>query len=93
MHLSLYSTRGDTEMTIAEMLGQSGILTVLGMAVVFIFLWIMIILVSLAGKLVHILGLDKDEKAEKPAPRPSSVKPEVTAVITASVAEYQKDHG
>jgi Na+-transporting methylmalonyl-CoA/oxaloacetate decarboxylase gamma subunit len=37
-------------MTITEMFEQSAILTVLGMTVVFIFLWLMIICVNLVGK-------------------------------------------
>jgi sodium pump decarboxylase gamma subunit len=47
-------------MTIAEMLGQSAILMVLGMTVVFAFLWFMIICVNMTAKLVHKMGWDKD---------------------------------
>ncbi|MDR2900456.1 MAG: OadG family protein, partial [Treponema sp.] len=53
-------------MTIMEMLGQSGILTVLGMGIVFSFLAILIICVTLLGKIVHALKLDKD--VTDPAP-------------------------
>jgi hypothetical protein len=42
-------------MTIAEMMEQSLVLTVLGMTVVFVFLWIMIVCINWVGKLVHFL--------------------------------------
>ncbi len=52
-------------MTIAEMLSQSGILTLLGMCVVFSFLIILIISMYLLHFVVHSLHLDKDlEKKE-----------------------------
>jgi oxaloacetate decarboxylase gamma subunit len=81
-------------MTIAEMLEQSTILTVLGMAVVFIFLWLMILCVNLTGKLIHRMGLDKDVNAPAPsAPvQGDGVKPETAAAISAAINEYQKDN-
>jgi Na+-transporting methylmalonyl-CoA/oxaloacetate decarboxylase gamma subunit len=36
-------------MTIFEMLQQSAVLTILGMTVVFVFLWIMVVCVNLSG--------------------------------------------
>lgn len=79
-------------MTIIEMLGQSGVLTVLGMAVVFSFLLIMIVCVTVSGKVIHTLGLDKD--ASQPAAagpaKAASGRPGVVAAITAAVAEYRK---
>ncbi|MDR3160986.1 MAG: OadG family protein [Spirochaetaceae bacterium] len=80
-------------MTIVEMLEQSGILTVLGMAVVFGFLIIMIICIALAGKLIHALGLDKDVGGTPPVPAaapPKAAASATTAVISAAVAEYRK---
>ncbi|MDR0386427.1 MAG: OadG family protein [Treponema sp.] len=80
-------------MNILEMLEQSAILTVLGMAVVFIFLWIMIVCVNLAGKAIHKLGLDKDIQqppAVSQAPR-TGPSPQVTAAIGAAVSEYRKN--
>jgi oxaloacetate decarboxylase gamma subunit len=81
-------------MTIVEMLGQSGVLTVLGMSIVFGFLAIMIICVSLTGKLIHALGADKDVN-----PAPVSAQGAgtanagaVTAAISAAVTEYQKNN-
>jgi oxaloacetate decarboxylase gamma subunit len=81
-------------MTIMEMLEQSAVLTVLGMTVVFVFLWIMIVCVDLTGKVIHRLGLDKDTTPPpKPPVRPAAqtgTSPEITAVIGAAVTEYRK---
>jgi oxaloacetate decarboxylase gamma subunit len=80
-------------MTILEMLEQSTILTVLGMTVVFAFLWIMIVCVNIAGKVIHKTGLDKDVSEPpayaSPAAR-AGTPPPVAAAITAAVTEYQK---
>jgi oxaloacetate decarboxylase gamma subunit len=78
-------------MTIIEMLGQSGVLTLLGMGVVFGFLIIMIFSVMGIGKLIHALGMDKDLLAEIPAPQADHAA--VTAAISAAVNEYQKTKG
>ena len=56
-------------MTISQMLGQSGLLTLLGLAVVFSFIIIMILFMNLLRCLVHALKLDKDEV--KPAAKTS----------------------
>ena len=82
-------------MTILEMLGQSGILSVLGMAVVFGFLIIMIIAVTLAGKVIHALGADKGVIAGTGASAQATTAPaandaSVTAAISAAVNEYRK---
>ena len=86
-------------MTIMEMLGQSGVLTVLGMGIVFSFLVIMVISVTLMGKIVRALGAGKDTaepgsgvtggdgKASSPAKSTA-----VAAAITAAVTEYQKNN-
>jgi oxaloacetate decarboxylase gamma subunit len=81
-------------MTIAEMLSQSGQLTLMGMGMVFGFLIIMIIAVTLAGKIIHALGADKDVSAA-PAktgsgPAAGSNNAAVTAAISAAVNEYRK---
>ena len=82
-------------MTIAEMLGQSGVLTLLGMGIVFSFLIILIVSVSTAGKIIHALGADKDAGAS-PALRAGSSgggagkTTAVAAAITAAVNEYRK---
>ncbi|MDR2136219.1 MAG: OadG family protein [Treponema sp.] len=83
-------------MTIVEMLGQSGALTLLGMGIVFGFLVILIVAVSLAGKVIHALGLDKaalPKPAVSSGPSGAAKTAAVTAAITAAVAEYRKNEG
>jgi len=74
------------------MLGQSGILTLLGMGIVFSFLVIMVICVSAMGKILQALGANKDA----PAPEVQASSPArpaaITAAIAAAISEYQKDH-
>ncbi|MDR1058302.1 MAG: OadG family protein [Treponema sp.] len=80
-------------MTILEMLQQSTILTILGMLVVFAFLWLMIICVNLVAKLIHSMGLDKDvlpKTAGTPAAGRGAASPAVASAITAAVIEYRK---
>jgi oxaloacetate decarboxylase gamma subunit len=77
-------------MTILEMLEQSMILTVLGMTVVFAFLWIMIICVTIVGKAIHKIGLDKDVNQPPVYSPAAGTPPQVTAAISAAVKEYQK---
>ena len=77
-------------MTIFVMLEPSAILTVLGMAVVFSFLWIMVICVNLTSKLI---GKKSDEKDAINEGDPASLasSPGHIAAISAAVSEYQKD--
>ena len=79
-------------MTIMEMLGQSGVLSVLGMGIVFGFLIIMIITVTLVGKVIQ--SLTKDQPAVAPtgtaAPTASANDASVTAAISVAVNEYRK---
>jgi oxaloacetate decarboxylase gamma subunit len=87
-------------MTIADMFGQSVIVTLLGMGVVFSFLIILIIAITLAGKVIHTLGLDKDLQAKVSATAPVMAAPSVetantaaiTAAISAAVTEYRRTH-
>lgn len=51
-------------MNIPEMLSQSGILTLLGMGVVFSFLILLIVVMKLVELLVRAAGLDKDVQNE-----------------------------
>ena len=80
-------------MTIFEMLQQSAVLTIVGMVVVFTFLWFMTICISLLGK---IIGTTEPDKVTAPSqnvlPRTTSetVNPEIVAAITVAVSEYQK---
>jgi oxaloacetate decarboxylase gamma subunit len=76
------------------MLEQSGVLTLLGMGIVFGFLIILIICVTLMGKITHALGADKDlrqpPKAPAGAAAPGAGNAAVTAAISAAVNEYRK---
>jgi len=83
-------------MTIFDMLGQSGTLSLLGMGVVFGFLLIMVIAVTLMGKIIHALGADKDIAQAPGVSGGASAAAKSTAVaaaITAAVTEYQKNEG
>ena len=81
-------------MTIAQMFNQSGVLALLGMSVVFTFLIILVVVISVAGRIIHALGLDKDLSA-KPAPAVNAViggvDGAVVAAITAAVKAYRKE--
>ena len=73
-------------MTIAEMLNQSIVLTLLGMGVVFSFLIIMIGFMNILRLLVHAAGWDKEEpKAEATSSAAPAVdqKAIVAAIATA----------
>lgn len=83
-------------MTIPEMLGQSALLTLLGMAVVFSFIIILVIFMNLLHGLVRAFKLDKD-LTEKPAVKmkaapaatPAADTGAVIAAIAAAVHEKQ----
>ncbi|MBQ0003311.1 MAG: OadG family protein [Treponema sp.] len=70
-------------MTIVDMLGQSGLLTLLGMGVVFSFIIIMIICMYALHAVLHALGKDKDEPAEKPAASSQAPAADNGAVVAA----------
>ena len=77
-------------MTVSDMLSQSGILTLLGMGVVFTFIIIMICSMGLLHSIVHLFKLDR-EKEEKSAPAQASSADNgaVIAAIAAAVHEKQ----
>ena len=81
-------------MTIMEMLGQSGVLAVLGMSVVFGFLITMIIAVTVMGKIMQALGAGKEvtPPAGSAAPAKTGDNAAVTAAISAAVNEYRKSN-
>jgi oxaloacetate decarboxylase gamma subunit len=86
-------------MTVSEMFGQSLIVTLLGMGVVFGFLIILIITITCAGKVIHSLGWDAapQTQAKSPGPSPApgpvpATNNAIPAVIAAAVAEYRKTH-
>ncbi|MDR1149198.1 MAG: OadG family protein [Spirochaetaceae bacterium] len=75
------------------MMKQSAILTVLGMTVVFAFLWILVVCINLAGRLINQLGLDKDVPPQKQAGsavQNNAPPSEIAAVITAAIIEHRK---
>ena len=75
-------------MIISEMLGQSSILAVLGVVMVFGFLLILVLAISAMGK---ILGLKRLNKGLQTADVHAGMdnKAQVTAAITAAVAQYK----
>ena len=81
-------------MTITEMLGQSGVLAVLGMSVVFGFLVTMIIAIMVVGKIMQVSGAGKDvaTAAGPAAPAARGNDAPVTAAISAAVNEYRKSN-
>lgn len=83
-------------MTISQMLQQSGILTLLGLCVVFGFLVIMILAMSLLRIVVHGLKLDKDLENKDTSSSTASAAPvgsadtgAVIAAIAAAVHEKE----
>ncbi|MCR5699253.1 MAG: OadG family protein [Treponemataceae bacterium] len=78
-------------MTIVDMLGQSLILTGLGLAVVFTFLIIMICVMYGSSALIRALKLDKKEKeSQKNSSASSSQNNEsVIAAIAAAIHDKQ----
>lgn len=81
-------------MTIPEMLSQSGMLTVLGMGVVFSFLIILIVFMKLVEILVRVSGIDQEvgnvSKSASPAASAGS-DAAVVAAIASAVKEKQKN--
>ena len=60
-------------MTIAEMLGQSGTLTLLGMGVVFSFLIILILCMYALHFFIHLFKLDKEPEKTETSPTARNV--------------------
>ncbi len=81
-------------MTIPEMISQSGMLTVLGMGVVFSFLIILIVFMKLVETLVRVTGMDQEagnaSKAASPAASAGN-DTSIVAAIAAAVKEKQKN--
>ncbi len=77
-------------MTIAQMLEQSGILTLLGMCVVFAFLIIMIGAMNLLHGVIHLFGWDKAEppaaSAASAASAPAASQADNGALVAAIAA-------
>lgn len=80
-------------MTIVDMLQQSLFLTLLGMGVVFSFLIILIVFMTLSHKVLHALRLDQEAvEPQKPsaAPVTSGQDGAVIAAIAAAIREKQR---
>ncbi|MCR4939716.1 MAG: OadG family protein [Treponemataceae bacterium] len=78
-------------MTIVDMLGQSGLLTLLGMGVVFGFLIIMIIFVTISTKIIKALGLDKDKEQAKGAAAKPVAKAQNNNAVVAAIAAAARE--
>ena len=78
-------------MTIAEMLNQSIILTLLGMCVVFSFLIILIVCMNGLRIFVHAAGLDKEEPKADVAPAPASAVDQKAIVAAIATALHEKN--
>jgi len=78
-------------MTIAEMLGQSGILTLLGMAVVFSFLIILICAMNLLRICIHATGLDKEEPKADTATNAAASADKGAIVAAIATALHEKN--
>ncbi|MCQ2612706.1 MAG: OadG family protein [Treponemataceae bacterium] len=77
-------------MTITEMLGQSLLLTVLGMGVVFLFLVIMIFFMTLSSKIIRALKLDKEEKPAQTAAPVQKAQDQGAIVAAIAAAIHDK---
>lgn len=80
-------------MTITEMLGQSGLLTLLGMCVVFGFIIILILCMKLLHVILHALKLDKDEPVAAPvtpAAKPAVQKDDGAIIAAIAAAIHDK---
>ena len=78
-------------MTIFEMLQQSAVLTVLGMIIVFAFLWIMILVINLVGKILQCISPEKYAVKSKNniSADTKILTPEIAAAITTAVIKYK----
>ena len=74
------------------MFAQSGVMAMLGMGTVFGFLVIMIIAVTLTGKIIHAIGVDKEVQQGGSAAVKTENDSSVTAAISAAVNEYRKNN-
>lgn len=77
-------------MTIAEMLNQSIILTLLGMCVVFSFLIILIVCMNVLRVFVHATKLDKEDPKTENSNGVSSTTDQNAIVAAIATALYEK---
>ena len=84
-------------MTILEMLGQSAIMTLLGMGIVLGFLTILVFIITQVGKLMMVKGFDESTAVSlAPAKAADSARmddsAQITAAITVAINEYRKSN-
>ena len=80
-------------MSINEMLGQSGLLTLLGMCVVFGFIIILIVCMKLLQVLVHAFKLDQDKTEQTNGTGTAPVSNNDGAVVAAIAAAIKTKEG
>jgi|TergutMp193P3_1026864.scaffolds.fasta_scaffold03447_4 oxaloacetate decarboxylase gamma subunit len=79
-------------MTIFDMLEQSGVLTLLGMGVVFGFLIILIFAISATGKIINRSVNEREVQPAVSSVQKTGTDQGVTAAISAAVNEYRKNN-
>ena len=77
-------------MTIAVMLEQSGVMAILGMSIVFGFLIILVVAISVLGRLMSAEKTNNDARPQTASARPVEKSAEIIAAISAAVNEYRK---
>ncbi|MDR3019503.1 MAG: OadG family protein [Treponema sp.] len=78
-------------MTIIEMIGQSGILTMLGVGIVFGFLGILVAFITLIGRIINAFGMKAVRPAAAVAQNPGTNNG-ISAAIGAAVNQYRKNN-
>ena len=77
-------------MTILEMTSQSGVLSVMGVGMVFGFLFLLVLAVSLMGKILRLKIFNKEKDLNTQTVQVNSENnANVTAAISAAVAQYK----
>ena len=79
-------------MNIFQMLEQSGVLSLLGMGIVFSFLVILVLCVSCMGIIIRLLGIDKAGGASESQANNSANTAAVVAAISGAVDAYRKEN-
>ena len=77
-------------MTIAEMMGQSGVITLLGMTVVFTFISMMVGAITVVCKLISGRSKSKDEIINSASVDSAGGSEGITAAISAAVYKYRE---
>jgi oxaloacetate decarboxylase gamma subunit len=78
-------------MTISTMFGQSFVVMLLGVAVVFGFLILLILAITVTGKVIHALGLDREAKPAPAAMPVNGLDNGIVAAIGAAIKTYRKE--